>query len=90
MATLLLRPEESSGTASPTRIQVARKLFTTNVTGRGQVTIHLKTGFVARFGVPPYYAAFDAEHRPLASKAIADQVPIEHVRNKKDQAKNIE
>ena len=34
------------------------------------------------------YAAFDVEC--LASKPIADQVPVEHVRDKKDQAKNIE
>jgi hypothetical protein len=36
------------------------------------------------------FASFDAEHRSLASKVVSDQVPEEHVRDKKDHAKNIE
>jgi len=36
------------------------------------------------------YAACDAAHRSLASKVIADQVPVEHVRDEKDHAKNME
>ena len=34
--------------------------------------------------------AVDVEHCLFASKVIADQVPIEHERDEKDQAKNIE